>query len=294
MKIYIYKNYFLKYISKCPKELEISTNDFDSYKLYTNYNKLYNKKYIADSQNINCNYQLNNIVFFPVVVRPIINLYGMGKGTYYLYNREKIKKGYFWCEEIKGIHISLDIFYNSHGINGYIAFYGKKDYLFTFDYWEYLPNYKIPNNIINWVHKHLNGYNGVFNIEIISDKIIECHLRMGDTNYFQDKILIDKLILCHQNKKIILHSLPKIYLIPIFVKKNKKIILLDEDIWYICRKTQTISYVKNYTIDPLPSSSTGNPLGGNRICIFTVNNLEKGMKIKKYILNNLYRWDKST
>mgnify|MGYP003330742403 CR=1 FL=1 len=29
---------------------------------------------------------------------------------------------------------------------------------------------------------NLTDYNGVFNIEIIGDKIIECHLRMGDIN----------------------------------------------------------------------------------------------------------------
>lgn len=294
MKIYMYKDYFLKYISDCPKSLKISSNDFESYEMFPKYKKLYNKKYIAESQHLLCGDQINDEnIDFPVIVRPVTNLYGMGLGAYYLYEKKQIKKTDFWCEILKGLHISVDIFYNSFGINGYIAFYGKSDELFTFSYWEYLPNYKLPNNIINWIHNNLRDYNGVFNIEIIGDKIIECHLRMGDINYFQDKNLIDKLIKCHQNQKIVLHKLPKIYLVPVFVDKDKKILLRDEDIWYFCRITNTIKYVKNYLIDPLPSNDIGNPLGGNRICMFTVTDLEKGMKIKREILNNLDRIDMS-
>ena len=66
----------------------------------------------------------------------------------------------------------------------------------------------------------MKNYIGVFNIEIIGDKIIECHLRMGDLNQFQSEKLTCEVIKCYKNMKISHVKLPKIYLIPIFVKKN--------------------------------------------------------------------------
>ena len=60
MKIYMYKDYFLKYISDCPKSLEISSDDFESYEMYPRYKKLYDKKYIAESQNLTCGDQIHN------------------------------------------------------------------------------------------------------------------------------------------------------------------------------------------------------------------------------------------
>ena len=204
----------------------------------------------------------------------------MGKGTYYLNKNKSLDKNYFWTEILKGNHISLDVFYNKHGIQKTIAFRGYPGKLFTFLCWEYLPNYEVPDNIIEWIKINMKCYIGVFNIEIIGNKIIECHLRMGDLNQFQSEKLTNEVIKCYKNMKISHVDLPKIYLIPIFVEKNHYKKLKKEDIWYCSRITNTRDIVLNYFIDP-PPSNTSNPIGGDRICNLTVTDVRKGFILKK-------------
>ena len=272
MKLYILKYNFIYYICNC--NIIIPINDFQSIKYYDSLKHLYDKTYIANSQNLNWGNNNNLSHNYPVIVRPITNLYGMGKDAYYLYEKNNIPNDFFWCEILKGKHISIDIFYNDNGILDIIAFEGIPGIQFTFIYWEYLQNYKLSKTNINWIEKNLKTYKGVFNIELIDDKIIECHLRMGDLNYFQNKQLINCVIECYKNNKIILPKLPKIYLIPVFLKKGNYI------------RLNTKEYIINYFIDPSPKN-IGNPNGGDRICNFTFNNLKKGFYLRDYILNYL-------
>tara|TARA_B100001093_G_scaffold351644_1_gene336148 strand:- start:87 stop:926 length:840 start_codon:yes stop_codon:yes gene_type:complete len=269
------------YICNCPKDIKIPINDFQAYKMFESMNHVYNKKWIAESQDVLCGEKTPSK--YPVIVRPIINLYGMGKGTYYLTKNKSLDKNYFWTEILKGNHISLDVFYNKHGIQKTIAFRGYPGKLFTFLCWEYLPNYAVPDNIIDWIKINMKCYKGVFNIEIIGNKIIECHLRMGDLNQFQSEKLTNEVIKCYKNMKISRVNLPKIYLIPIFVEKNHYKKLKKEDIWYCSRITNTRDIVLNYFIDP-PPSNTSNPIGGDRICNLTVTDVRKGFILKKAIV----------
>jgi len=294
MNLYILKYNMIYYICNCPKNIIIPINDIQAVKNYKKNKllKLYNKKYIADSQNfINGD---NTIIpnEFPIIVRPKINLMGMGKDAYFIDNLSKFKQTninnkFFWCEVFRGHHISVDIFFNNNDIQGYIAFRGKQGKLFTFKYWEYLRNYKISNKIKKWIYKNLNSFCGVFNIELISDNIIECHLRMGDINYFQSEQLTKCIIDCYNNKKINIPYLPQIYLLPVFVEKGKYIRLKEEDIYKYVRETEVNNYILNYFIDPPPENNS-NPAGGDRICNFTITNLEKGFILREYILKSLH------
>lgn len=285
MRLYILKYNMLYYMCDCPKSLEIPTNDFRAIELYENHRWLYNKKIIAKSQNIEYGDSNKIPSKYPIIVRPIVNLYGMGKDAFFVDNSKdfKIPTDFFWAEVLKGKHISVDIFFNNNTIQDYIAFEGLPDKLFTFDHWEYLPDYKLPTNIVKWTNKYLKKYNGVFNIEILDKRIIECHLRMGDLNYFQNEELINCVIKCHQNKEFKLPKLNKIYLLPVFVDKGKYVKLKDEDIYRYVRDTNTEDIVLNYFIDPPPDKNS-NPNGGDRICNFTITNLEKGYYLRDYIL----------
>ena len=293
MNLYILKYNMIYYICNCPKNIIIPINDVQAVNHYKKNKllKLYNKKYIADSQNfINGD---NTIIpnKFPIIVRPKINLMGMGKDAYFIDNLNQFKESnindkFFWCEVFRGDHISVDIFFNNNEIQGYIAFRGKQGKLFTFKYWEYLRNYKISSKIKKWIYKNLNSFCGVFNMELINDNIIECHLRMGDINYFQSEQLTKCIIDCYNNKKINIPYLPQIYLLPVFVEKGKYIRLKEEDIYKYVRETKLDNYVLNYFIDPPPENNS-NPAGGDRICNFTITNLEKGFILRDYILKCL-------
>ncbi len=288
MKLYLLKRNMIYYICDCPKDIKIPTNDFEAYPYYKDYTYLYNKKWVADSQNVGCgtNRQVPNK--FPVIVRPMINLYGMGKGTYYVTNYEqssKISNKDFWEEILHGNHVSVDVFKNDHGILGTVAFLGIPADLFKFIYWEYLPDYQLPLKVTQWISKNMKSFIGVFNLELIGDKIIECHLRMGDLNYFQNEELINNVILCHLNRHIELPKLDKIYLVPVFVKSGHYQRLQKEEILKYARRFGSDKLL-NYLIDPSPST-IANPPGGDRICNLTVSDLNTGIKIRDCILKSL-------
>ena len=105
-----------------------------------------------------------------------------------------------------------------------------------------------------------------------------------DLNYFQNEDLLKCLIQTHNNHKVIVPELQQIYLIPVFVQKNKYIKLSSDDIYFIVRFINASDYILNYFIDP-PPDSVANPNGGDRICNFTVSNLFVGRFLRFFILN---------
>ena len=294
MQKYIYKHNFVSFVLNSSDNCGtyIPTNDFDAFDYYVNYNNLYNKYYLSTTQNIICGIDTPNLSEpQKIIVRPIKNLFGMSKNCKCVNyvpsskNNFTIPQDNFWCIYLNGNHLSVDVFKNKYGIKT-ITFMGKSNPDFTFDYWEYHNEYKLPNSIVYWIDKYLNEYNGVFNLEIIGDKIIECHMRMGDLNWFQSEKLIQCVIDCHMNKSFILPTLPKIFLVPIFVDSTYNVKLRDEDIWYIARKTNTKKYILHFTIDSF-GTHVGNPIGKVRICNLSVSDLQHGFKFRKYLIENI-------
>src|SRR3972149_10679336 len=108
----------------------------------------------------------------------------------------------------------------------------------------------MPTHIKQWIINNVNNHVGIVNIEMIGEKIIECHLRMGDINYFQSEELINQVIRCYMNKTVILPKLPKIYLIPVFVKKGEYHRVSKNDLFEIVRKLDPNMTVTYYQIDP--------------------------------------------
>ena len=183
MELYLLKHNMIYFICNCPKEIIIPTNDFEAYDFFKKFQNLYNKKWIAESQNISCGLQKTEPKQFPVIIRPIKNLQGMGRDAYYADKIPKnMSKDHFWCEILKGDHISVDVFFNKYGIQGIIAFQGFPGKLFTFKYWEYLPKYKLPKTIKVWINTHLKSFKGVFNLEMISIPTTKCTKSTTSTN----------------------------------------------------------------------------------------------------------------
>lgn len=289
MSFYLEQYYIVKYFCNKPKSLSIPFGDYDAYQYYINRRHLYNKLWVATSQNLLCGELTKAPHSFPIIVRPKVNLDGMGKDSKFIYNISEFKKlrssHLCWVEKLKGNHYSVDIFLNAKGIQGIICFQGYPGSKFTFQYWEYLESYSLPLNIQNWISMNLISYRGVFNLEIIGDKIIECHLRIGDLIFFQDHHLLQLVINCHLDKDIVFPKLPKIFLIPIFVPKEKFFKLEQSDIWKAVRASNSYNSIRHFKID-FPSECS-NPPGGNRICICSFNNLSKGQIFREKIYQNL-------
>lgn len=289
MSQYLNHHLLINYFCHKPPKFKIALVDYESYEYYINFRHLYNKLIISKSQQIPSGHMSETPLLFPVIVRPKINLDGMGKEARLVSNLSEfnqIKSNHlFWVTKLKGNHYSVDIFINSYGILGTICFQGYPGSNFTFKYWEYKSTYRLPKSITMWIQKYLNNFKGVFNLEIIGDKIIECHLRMGDIIFFQCPQLMQKVIDCHLDKRIYLDALPKLFLIPIFVSKNKFYHLKKTDIWKAVNESNSRSSLKHYKIDS--PSKLSNPPGGNRICICSFDSLSKGMSFKNRIYQNL-------
>lgn len=105
------------------------------------------------------------------IVRPVMNLYGMGAGAsiQYLGPESKIPPGFFWCEVFQGDHFSVDYEY------GHQVFCAKgyKQGL-TFLRWAKVrKTIPIPKDLPHLV------YPQEVNIEYIGDKVIEVHFRLN-------------------------------------------------------------------------------------------------------------------
>ena len=142
----------------------------------------------------------------------------------------------------------------------------------SFNYWIFLPNYRLKKHIKEWILKYVKNYNGIINIEIIGDYIIECHLRLGDLDKFQDKKILQSVVDTYNNKKINVYvPYTKFYLIPIFAKRYKKI-----------SKPKSHENLLFYEID---NENMSHPLGEKRLGMLYVDNLKYGLLAKKNILS---------
>lgn len=310
---YIAKEDYIYSILKCPKSIKIPTNDFKVWENIVN-SKLksnlwvYNKLQIALSQNIECGplgiYPQSNQ--YPVLLKPIINLYGMGKDAIVAHNLEeyrhlsKTKSGLFWMKFLTGPHHSIDIACERGTPKFVCTFLGiKGKQLGTFDRWETIPKYTLPKELEEWITKNLKDYTGWINLETIGNKIIECHLRIGDINQVDlyhylvnpRKSLIFPEIINFQKTgtwSSILkeYRVPKIFLIPVFISKQsylKSDLLLSKKAIYALADKYKERGVFMMQKDPPPSMGS-NPPDAIRICNISCVNLESGLMLKDEIL----------
>lgn len=263
---------------------DIITNDFDAWKDVKDYNFVYNKLWIAQSQNIECGPMGIEPDNFPIIFKPIINLYGMSRGfqiindlnEYYFY----LKDGLFWMKYLEGKFYCIDMII----VKGEIKFYSclqsfpNKDG--SFKYHESLPDYKLSKKIINWIETNLIDYTGCFNIEVIDDKIIEAHLRFNGDFYLYNLDFMKNVNDIYQNKpwNISNYKIPKIFLFPIFVEKNFNIYNIDIDVIL----SILVKYNSNsLRIDNINSMYQSNKL--SRFFMFDTNEKEKGLNASKEI-----------
>ena len=138
------------------------------------------------------------------IVRPCVNIMGMGQGAsieyltedtdaltkYNVYTNNNNKLGYFWCEVFEGRHLSVDYKTNPNqrsikqGLT-VEGFRSKNNPLWKFDKWVRINEYiKFPK-----VLYALQGKYDCINCEFIGNKLIEVHLRPNhDIDDFNEAI----------------------------------------------------------------------------------------------------------
>lgn len=217
----------------------IEKNDLTAWRNNSDLNFVYNKMFICELQKIDHAPMPIEPKSYPVVVKPIINLYGMGLNSKIINNKEEFYNNWlsnnFWSEYLVGDHLSWDFVIRKGKLIYSIVFQGfkfdDKERFGTFSYWELINHeMKIPDSINNLIKKYFKNYTGNLNIETIGNKIIEVHLRMGDIDQLPIPILkliiLNKVIDNDNYDKIIKNAfhkfksnkLNKIYLIPVWYK----------------------------------------------------------------------------
>lgn len=109
------------------------------------------------------------------IVRPCVNFMGMGRGAFITFieneTEDLIPDGTFWCELLKGRHLSVD-FYKGEQVLC-VEGHRSSQNLVKWDRWEKTDDQiKFPN-----ILKNLTGVYDWINIEVIGGKLIEVHLR---------------------------------------------------------------------------------------------------------------------
>jgi len=156
------------------------------------YRWVYNKLYVAQTQEFVSGPIGTNppIMAFPVIVRPIYNLWGGGCESKMVHHRDGLNKchpGCFWQPYLKGGNITIDFDVVDDGVvalGGYIGHHSRD---FMYDYWREIED---PCDTIaeNWVRKWLYdwGYRGPVNVEMVARTVVEVHLRLSDMHYLGD------------------------------------------------------------------------------------------------------------
>lgn len=278
------------YISKFNLSTKIVIQDIEAYIEYKNYNIIYDKFWLSKSQNMICGPMGVYPKKFPIIFKPVINLYGMSRGfkkinSFDEYDKS-IKDGFFWQPFFEGKQICLDLILNDTKILFKNALCSVKDNDGSFDYHYNVKNYNIPQSVLNWINKYLINYKGCLNLEIINNNIIEAHLRLnGDFHYYNYDFCkqLHNLFESNFNEHFnFTYEIPNLYLFPIFLERSdiskfdfKKQLKLEN----ILKKSDIVNTFYFNEIDTL---SQGTLL---RVIYFDSFSFELGKKLKKFIIN---------
>ena len=280
MKDYKSLDDFIKILNLSDK---IITNDFDAWVKFKSYRHIYDKLFIAYSQNIECGPMGIYPKKYPIIIKPIINLFGMSRGFKIInceidYNNN-IKDGFFWMEYFPEEQLNLDLIIINGEIKFYAALLSKDNQDGTFDYHESLPNYKINSKLEEWVRINLKNYIGCLNLEIINDNIIEAHLRLNGDFYLYDINFIKELEKLYLDEKWdINYQIKKIYLFPIFVNSSLNVKNIDFN-----NVLKLMDYFKANSLRIDNLNSNHQKKNKARLFMFDINNMEHGNKLRDLI-----------
>lgn len=252
------------------------TNDIACWIKYTEYNFIYDKLSLAQLQNLDCAPLPIIPTIFPVIVKPIINLYGMSRGLKKINNYEEFilikDNGYFWEKYLDGAQYNYDIVIKNGKIIDSFCYHSVPLNEGTFLYHQYIKK-NIPSNIVNLIENLMENYTGFMNIELIDGYIIEAHLRLNGDFFIFDEIMVDNFINFIKNKLYIFQEIKQITFFPIFIKNislDYKHVFNILDKWNI-----------NYKIDNIYSETQGDVY--KRLLYFICTDHNLGLLIQKEI-----------
>lgn len=291
----------LRYVSKAELREQIGAafpcSDTEAWLAFPEQRHLYNKMYIAQSQALRhapvgvwpqeleqAGGEISADLPYPIIVKPICNLFGMGTGAVRVtrsadYRALFKRAGCFWSEFLHGDFLSVDCVLARGEPLWWAAFRAEPTHPWSgaFDHFASLPEYAPPDWLRDWLRRELRGYTGCVNVEVIGQRIIECHLRMGDLNQFLSVPLFRQLADVYAERAaVVQYRVPQLYLVPVFVPadvrtqpiSNARLLELCADALMVQR-------------DPPPDCSS--PEGFVRLFNLTVRELSVGLTLRRQL-----------
>lgn len=166
-------------------ETNIPISDVACWNIYPQYHWMHNKMNICNAQGV---INFPNEVrphSYPVFMKPIINLGGMGINARVIESEEQYFKysyitGHFCMPYLTGPHYSIDFAIDRGDVRWHYAMLCHKNVFGSFTMFERVH---LPHEVLRvaerWIHQHFYDHIGIINLEIIDDTIIESHQRMS-------------------------------------------------------------------------------------------------------------------
>lgn len=217
-------------------------NDVQAFIKYQNYNFVYNKFDLIKKQNITCNIVgvYPNEYTFPIIIKPIINLFGMSRDVqlcknnddYALFLKNTPHPSSFWMPYYDTIdHFTCDILMCAGKVvysNTFRCISTKQVGIFKKHI--YINDYIIDKKLICFLENYIVNYTGCLNIEIMDNVVIEIHLRFNGDNYiykenpqildYLNSLLHEEILSIKEYDNIHTYklSLKQYYYLPIFIE----------------------------------------------------------------------------
>lgn len=275
----------------CPPDINIPTDDIDSYEWFPNHRWVYDKLRIARSQGLVSGMAGDPTPVFPVFAKPNVNLRGMGLDSRIIRTQtefDALPPGHMWMPLLLGEHISTDCAIVNGEVKWLRHALGFPWHEGMFTHWviELGHRIELKHFLTNWVRQHMAGYSGMMNFETIGGTIIEAHLRFADQwcdLYGRD--WFDALVgLYAQGKWLSLQDTPRTgYSIPLFAAHGSVPPHPSDE-----RQTRirNLPHISSLQITYYPSR-TGEahpmPPGGFRLGLVNCTDLDAGLEARQIL-----------
>ena len=164
--------------------------DKRAFELYPKYNFVYDKLWVAQSQDLACgdpkNISPTSSVNYPIFIKPRWgHKSASSKNCFKITSYEHLQKykhidDMMWSEYIEGTENMTDyVLLNGNIIYKITYLYSKEQNGYTESYKYISPNNEAPKHITEWVNKYMVGYSGVVNMQYRGEYIIEAGLRLA-------------------------------------------------------------------------------------------------------------------
>ena len=188
-----FMGYFNPYLDPFKNHLtdKVTIYDKAAYYKYPEHNYVYDKLWVAKSQNLNCG-ELEelkgkeNSITYPIFIKPRWgHLSATSKNCFKIHNSDDLKKYsnfkyMMWSDFIDGTEGMTDyILLNGNIVHQITYVYSDKQNGFTEEWKLISPHSEPPTVITEWVKEHMRNYTGIVNMQYRNDKIIEVSLRFA-------------------------------------------------------------------------------------------------------------------